>query len=119
MRTTNINPHNNTNNAGFPPVPPKAPRQAGLHYLAEKWLCPDFGAPLRVIRSGRLPVNRLRFVEVETMSSGRVLAMLFFQSRRDPRQPWSVVPDSLGTVCYPVPALTIAPCPGCGSTEKK
>ena len=73
--------------------PARIPTSPGLRDLVLRWLRPDADAPLRVVRRGRLPGNRLRYVEVETLNDGRRIALLFFASRVRPGG-WSVVPDS-------------------------
>lgn len=70
----------------------RAPTGPGLRDLAMRWLRPDADASLHVVRRGRFPGNRLRYVEIETLSGGRRIALLFFASRVRPGG-WSVVPD--------------------------
>lgn len=73
--------------------PARIPTGPGLRDLALRWLRPDAGAPLRVVRRGRLAESRRRYVEIETMSGGRRIALFFFVSAVRPGG-WSVVPDA-------------------------
>ena len=98
MTATNITHSTPKSNAKAFPLraSPEARRKAGfLKDLAVKWLRPDQGAPLRVIRRGRLPLNHRRYIEVETLSAGKPCALFFFESNRIAGHPWAVVPDSI------------------------
>lgn len=74
------------------PVNPSA--GPGLRDLVLRWLRPDQGAQVRVLRRGRLNDGRVRYVEIETLSGGHPLAMFFFKSQTRPGG-WAVVPDTL------------------------
>ncbi|WP_323000514.1 hypothetical protein [Denitromonas sp.] len=74
--------------------PVRIPTGPGLRDLALRWLRPDDGAPLRVVRRGRLAENRRRYVEIETLSGGQRIALFFFASKVRPGG-WSVVPDAV------------------------
>ena len=69
------------------------PTGPGLRDLALRWLRPDDGAPLRVVRRGRLAENRHRYVEIETLSGGQRISLFFFASKVRVVG-WSVVPDA-------------------------
>ena len=73
--------------------PARIPTGPGLRDLALRWLRPDAGVPLRVVRRGRLAENRRRYDEIETMSGGKCIALFFFVSDVRPGG-WSVVPDA-------------------------
>lgn len=49
-----------------------------LRLLVEKWLGPTPAMPARVIRFGRIPSNRRRFVCVEVSRPTGALAVYFF-----------------------------------------
>jgi len=100
MTTPTTTPHNPNSAEGVPPsdFPQGSPTSRGgktsafLRDLARKWLCPDAGAPLRVVARGRLAADRLGYVQIETLHAGCPLALYFFQSRRI-GSPWAVMPD--------------------------
>ncbi|HVE07580.1 MAG TPA: hypothetical protein VNE00_10040 [Paraburkholderia sp.] len=73
-----------------------------LHLLVEKWLAPATVLHVRVVRSGRMPRHRARFVYVETRTPEGLRGMFFF---RHEDQCWHVFPPHAARPSLCVQAL--------------
>jgi hypothetical protein len=54
-------------------------REACLHRLVDKWLAPATVLHVRVVRSGRMPAQRARFVYIEAATPAGPRGMFFFR----------------------------------------
>jgi hypothetical protein len=79
-------------------------RETSLHRLVDKWLAPATVLHVRVVRSGRMPAQRARFVFIETHTPSGTRGMFFF---RHQDRCWRVFPPHAArpTLCiYPLAA---------------
>ncbi|MFC0401584.1 hypothetical protein [Paraburkholderia rhizosphaerae] len=75
--------------------------ETSLHRLVDKWLGPATVLQVRVVRSGRMPAQRARFVLIETITSTGTRGMFFF---RHQDRCWRVFPPHATR-----PSLTVYP----------
>ncbi|HEV3104091.1 MAG TPA: hypothetical protein VGZ01_00160 [Trinickia sp.] len=65
---------------------------SSLRQLVDKWLAPTPSTPARVTRIGRMPLERRRYIRVETAHTTGTLAIFFF--RHDDGS-WCVFPPAV------------------------
>ncbi|CAB3764802.1 hypothetical protein [Paraburkholderia humisilvae] len=76
-------------------------RETSLHRLVDKWLAPATVLHVRVVRSGRMPAQRARFVFIEAATPTGTRGMFFF---RHQDCCWRVFPPHIAR-----PSLTVYP----------
>lgn len=55
--------------------------EKSLRYLVEKWLAPSPTMPIRVVQSGRMNLDKTRYVRVEASAPTGPHAIFFFRHR--------------------------------------
>ncbi|MBJ9672617.1 hypothetical protein I5693_34205 [Burkholderia cenocepacia] len=86
MSANTPNPSSHTNDAGVPPAPPEAHRQAGIRHTknrlrvtAAHWLGCPVDAPFRVLYRWTRPDDDARAVRLETSIDGRAQRITLFR----------------------------------------
>jgi hypothetical protein len=78
--------------------------ETSLHRLVDKWLAPATVLHVRVVRSGRMPAQRARFVYIEAVTPTGPRGMFFFRHQNGC---WHVFPPRTArpSLCvYPLAA---------------